>query len=277
MIAPDGIHAYDYDDLYRLTEVTYPGQTPDTYTYDDVGNRETLDSTSYTYDAADQTYFTYDGLGSVVDLAELTHHFTEAANAGGDLGKALDYSVRAGDRATQQRAYEGAAANYERARQMLETRRRRRAHRRRPPALGEARWATGEFREGTTTFLKAAEVAKESGLPTHLAEAAIGYQGSTAGFEAGVVDDVRINLLEDALAGLGAGNDLLRARVLASLATALAFSGSMERRQSICQEAIHIARRSDDEAVLAQVLGPATGRCGRLTTWTSGWRWRRRR
>ncbi len=54
MVDTSGTNAYDYDPLYRLTEVTYPDPETDTYTYDPVGNRLTKDSTSYTYDAANQ-------------------------------------------------------------------------------------------------------------------------------------------------------------------------------------------------------------------------------
>src|SRR3990172_8180834 len=49
-----GTHTYGYDDLYRLTSVTYPGPQTDTYTYDAVGNRLTKNSDDYTYDAADR-------------------------------------------------------------------------------------------------------------------------------------------------------------------------------------------------------------------------------
>jgi len=49
-----GAHSYTYDTLYRLTQVTYPDDVTDTYTYDPVGNRLTKDSDDYTYDAADQ-------------------------------------------------------------------------------------------------------------------------------------------------------------------------------------------------------------------------------
>ncbi len=49
-----GTHQYQYDALYRLTQVTYPGPQTDTYTYDAVGNRLTKNATAYTYDAADQ-------------------------------------------------------------------------------------------------------------------------------------------------------------------------------------------------------------------------------
>ena len=53
-----GTHTYDYDDLYRLTEVTYPGPANVDYTYDAVGNRLTMvtsaGTTDYDYDAADR-------------------------------------------------------------------------------------------------------------------------------------------------------------------------------------------------------------------------------
>jgi RHS repeat-associated protein len=53
-----GTHSYTYDELYRLTEVTYPGPSTTSYTYDPVGNRETMEdnsgTTTYDYDDADQ-------------------------------------------------------------------------------------------------------------------------------------------------------------------------------------------------------------------------------
>jgi class 3 adenylate cyclase len=188
-------------------------------------------------------------------LAELAYHFAEAANAGGDPEKAIDYSVRAGARAAQQRAYEDAIAHYERALQTLES---TGAGADRTAGLllelGEARWATGEFLEARATLLKAAEIAKEADLPNVMAEAALGYQGRVVAFNAGVVDEVAISLFEHALARLGDSDDPLRARVLAGLASALAFSAPMERRESLCQEAVEIARRHGDQLVLAAVL-----------------------
>ncbi|HLF79431.1 MAG TPA: RHS repeat-associated core domain-containing protein [Dehalococcoidia bacterium] len=49
-----GTHTYSYDNLYRLTSVTYPGPSTDTYTYDAVGNRLTKNAATYTHDAADR-------------------------------------------------------------------------------------------------------------------------------------------------------------------------------------------------------------------------------
>ncbi len=49
-----GTTTYGYDNLHRLSSVTYPGRQTDTYTYDTVGNRLTKNATAYTYDNADQ-------------------------------------------------------------------------------------------------------------------------------------------------------------------------------------------------------------------------------
>jgi RHS repeat-associated protein len=54
MVDGSDTHLYDYDDLYRLTEVTYPGPEVQTYSYDPLGNRITKDDDDYTYDDADQ-------------------------------------------------------------------------------------------------------------------------------------------------------------------------------------------------------------------------------
>ncbi len=67
-----GTHSYSLDSLYRVTSVTYPGPTTDTYTYDQLGNRLTKNATSYTYDNADQltaaggTSYAYDANGNQV-------------------------------------------------------------------------------------------------------------------------------------------------------------------------------------------------------------------
>ncbi|MBI2908789.1 MAG: DUF2380 domain-containing protein, partial [Chloroflexi bacterium] len=68
-----GAESYTYDNLYRITGVTYSDQTAQSYTYDAVGNRLTRvqgGTTSYTYDngdrmtAAGSATYTYDNNGS---------------------------------------------------------------------------------------------------------------------------------------------------------------------------------------------------------------------
>ncbi|MGE0600431.1 MAG: RHS repeat domain-containing protein [Dehalococcoidia bacterium] len=53
-----GTHTYAYDDLYRLTSVTYPGPSTMTYDFDAFGNRTEMDvsgnATTYAYDDADR-------------------------------------------------------------------------------------------------------------------------------------------------------------------------------------------------------------------------------
>jgi len=53
-----GTHTYAYDDLHRLTSVTYPGPSTTTYDFDEFGNRIEMvvgaASTTYAYDDADR-------------------------------------------------------------------------------------------------------------------------------------------------------------------------------------------------------------------------------
>lgn len=53
-----GTHTYTYDDLHRLTEVTYPGPEATTYDLDAFGNRESMTdasgTTTYAYDDAER-------------------------------------------------------------------------------------------------------------------------------------------------------------------------------------------------------------------------------
>ena len=54
MVDLSGTQSYQYDALYRLTQVRYPGRSTDTYSYDANGNRLTKNATSYTFDSADE-------------------------------------------------------------------------------------------------------------------------------------------------------------------------------------------------------------------------------
>jgi len=76
VVDASGTTTYAYDNLHRLTSVTYPGPTTDTYTYDANGNRTAKNSTAYVYDNADQlttlggsTYGGYDNNGNLTSRA----------------------------------------------------------------------------------------------------------------------------------------------------------------------------------------------------------------
>ena len=67
-----GVTTYTYDNLDRLTGVTYPGPTTTAYAYDGVGNRASMQvdanpATAYAYDAADQIT-SVGGAGTTHDL-----------------------------------------------------------------------------------------------------------------------------------------------------------------------------------------------------------------
>jgi len=108
-------------------------------------------------------------------LPELAYHFLQGA-AGGDIDKAMDYAVRAAERATVLLAYEEAAGYYERALEALELRRNLDDRRRCELLLGagEAHKRAGDSAKARAAFEKAAEVARRIGAPELLALAALG-------------------------------------------------------------------------------------------------------
>ncbi|MBI4517582.1 MAG: AAA family ATPase [Deltaproteobacteria bacterium] len=186
-------------------------------------------------------------------LSGLAHHFVAAAAGGGDSERAIVYCLRAAERASAALAYEEAVAHYERALQVLalqypvdET---RRCHV--LLALGEAWWKAGEPRRAKDSFYRAAERARRLGAAQQLAGAALGV---SRWVEMGVVDGSQVALLEEALAKLGKGDGALRAKLLGSLAHALRWSNSHERRATLSRQAVAMARQVRDMATLAWTL-----------------------
>jgi DNA-binding SARP family transcriptional activator len=186
-------------------------------------------------------------------LAELAHHFLEAS-AAGKPAKAIQYARGAAERAVSALAYEEAVRLYQMALQ---------AHSREEPpdamfrcelllALGDAQTRAGDTPAAKETFLLAAGLARHTGGA--VARAALGYGGR---FVFNVSrDDPRLRLLlEEALADLGTGDSELRAMLLARLAGGpLRDEPSRERRASLSEQAVDIARRMGDPALLGYVL-----------------------
>jgi len=187
-------------------------------------------------------------------LAELAYHFFEAA-PGGDADKALQYAQSAGDRALKLLAYEEASRLYGLALQTLELKLAVDpvAHCELLLALGDALAKAGSTPEANETFLVAADVARTSALPEHLARAALGYGGRFPWLRAGT-DTQLVPLLEEALAALGAEESILRVRLLARLAGALRDQPSLEPRSSLSRQAVEIARRLGDSDTLGYAL-----------------------
>ena len=192
-------------------------------------------------------------------LAELAHHFFEAM-PGGDVDRAVDYSRRAGDRATRLLAYEEAARLYRMALQALELETESDESTRCELllALGDAVWRGGDQERGRETLLRAADVARRSGSPEQLARAAILYGGRFLWLRA-AGDRHLIPLLEDALSALGERDDQLRVRLLARLAGALRGRPDREVGAAVIEDALATARKLDDQTALTYALAGRLG------------------
>jgi len=193
-----------------------------------------------------------DGAGGRV--AELARHWLNAEPA--DLGRALRYTMLAGEHAVAQLAPDDGARWF---REGLEL------HAQLDGAvdattrlellvgLGDAQRQAGDpdFR---TTLLEAAALARRLGDGPRLIRAVL---ANSRGFvsASGVVDDERLHALEDALAAAGDADTADRALLLATLAAELAFSpADRDRRIALSDEALALARRLDDPAALSRVL-----------------------
>jgi DNA-binding SARP family transcriptional activator len=193
------------------------------------------------------------GPGQEPHLAQLAHHFLQAA-PGGDVQKAIEYARRAGDRAAAVLAYEEAARLYEMALEASELQT--------PPdeptrcelllARGDAQGRGGDLLSAKDTFSQAADLAQRLGAPEQFARAALGYGGRFVWFRAGN-DQRLIPLLEGAIEAIP-DDSLLRARLLARLAGALRDHPVPQRRASLSREAVEIARRLGDRSTLAYAL-----------------------
>ncbi|HZD00382.1 MAG TPA: BREX system ATP-binding domain-containing protein, partial [Actinomycetes bacterium] len=192
------------------------------------------------------------GAGSGAHVAELARHFAEVAVAG-EAAKALEYARRAGDRAMETHAYEEAAAQYERALQVLEFAGPHEALRcELLLRLGEARSRVGDHEQARASYLQAAEISRTSGSHEQLGNAALGYGEPQV--EGGLVDSRLVSLLQEALGSLSPEDSPLRARLLARLSLELTFSEGMERRDSLSQQAVAMAARVGDPTARSSAL-----------------------
>ena len=191
-------------------------------------------------------------------LTALAHHFLEAAPARG-ADKALVYSTRAGRHAAASLAYEAAAAHFQSALEVLGLARPGDERERCELLLarGDVQWKSGDGRGARETFQQAAEIARRIGDAPLLARSALGFAGEGSRLlwvRSGVVDQPRIELLQEALDGLGERDPGLRARLLARLAINLYWAPEPERVVALSEEAVRLARQLGDPRLLAAVL-----------------------
>ena len=216
------------------------------------------------------------GAESEQHLAELAHHFLEAARL--DPARGVDYALRAGDRTSSLSSWPEAAELYERALAALELVEPDDALRWRAlQALGQAQVRAGDVEDARSTLMRAANVARRLGDPLRLGRTAVACE--IWSLSAGDVDEQLVALLEEAIASLeaaGAAEDPaavdagVLARLRGLLATALYWSPAVERRRRLADEAVALARarlaatgeERGGQETLAYVLNAAL-----LATW----------
>ncbi|MEE8467974.1 MAG: AAA family ATPase, partial [Planctomycetota bacterium] len=185
-------------------------------------------------------------------LAELAHHFFQAA-PGGDVHKAIDYAVRAGERSASSAAYAEAIAHYERAVQAFELLAADDPERRCDVllALAQAHNRSGTSDGARQAAIEAGDLARSTGDAERLALAAL-FQFSEFAVDLLEVER-RVELLEEAHDALGPEDRPSRVRLLARLA--LEFSTTeIQRSRTFSREAVAVARRLDDPEALAIAL-----------------------
>ena len=190
-------------------------------------------------------------------LAELAHHFAQAAVAG-HAAKAVDYGRRAARHSATLAAYEegvrhltvvlevaedAGAPAAERADLLLE--------------IGDLHWSTGAAAAARDAFARAAALVGETD-PARGARAVLGHAGAhqrSVWVELALSQDRTINMLREGLDRLSDGDSSLRARLLACLGRELSrVPGSAEEQAGLAAEAIAMARRVGDPATIASAL-----------------------
>ena len=187
------------------------------------------------------------------NLPQLAYHFCEAA-PGGDVDKAVDYAVRAAERATDLVAYEEAVVHYSAALQAIDLRT--------PPDegrrcdilldLSEAHFMAGDTEQTTATLDMAVELARTRKDAERMGRAARAQ--ALRFYEVGSVRDPVVALLEEALEGLGGEDTALRSRLLGLLSRELYFSETDARAKALADEALAVARRVGDPASISAAI-----------------------
>jgi DNA-binding CsgD family transcriptional regulator/tetratricopeptide (TPR) repeat protein len=185
------------------------------------------------------------------NLADLAHHFAEAAPIGG-AERAIEYNLRSADAAIDALAFEeaieslrvalelGIADPHDRARAWL--------------ALGDACHKAGHSVGALDAFAETAGLARTLDDADLLALAAIGFEDAC--WRPGIADAGAVELLEESAAA-GVRRADLRVRLLGGLARSLDFVGEHERGALARDEAIALAREGGDRRGLAVVLAAA--------------------
>ncbi len=116
-------------------------------------------------------------------------------------------------------------------------------------ALARARWSAGASDEARQAFLEAAAVARRTGDPALLAQAALGFVGRTDVTPG--VNRAGASLLAEALSALDESDSALRAEVMARLGTELYYDEDQSRSDQLTEDALAMAERLADPGLTA--------------------------
>jgi len=214
-------------------------------------------------------------------LAEIARHFALGGEPAGP--RAVDSAVRAAEEAERRLAFAEGPGLYELALETLERvsplDRARRCDL--LVALARAFLRDRELEQAGRAARRAVELARELESPARLAQAALVLAGArelgsparlsrpalVLAEQAALRDVDVVALLEESLPGLGAQPTPLRARVLSEMSKQLFYGGQEPRRLRLAEEAVAVARATDDpEALVGALVAQrhALGAPGRL-------------
>lgn len=182
--------------------------------------------------------------------AEVARHLFQALPIA-PVDRLLVVAEEAARTSTAMQAYEDAAATYTRLLDLVGDAPDR------PRLLlarGECLLAAGDLDSARTSYVEAADLARQSNDPDGFARAALGFAAGLGGFEVRLGDRTQLDLLEEALDRLPDEDSELRAYILARLSVAAAYSDSPERRVRLADDAVAMARRLGATQCLAHGL-----------------------
>ena len=208
-------------------------------------------------------------------VEELAHHYYEVALAGEAVDRAIRYLVSSAEAAAARTALESAVEYYRKAWSLAEVALAQGSSQvdllqagRIVLALGEAEERTGDP-TAESHILRAADIARRALEEEHgdaadlLGRVALAFRGE--GMPTDVVDDERVQLVDEALRARDRRPDAVTAELLAHRARLLCWS--RERRQSDegSLEAVQVAEQVADPAALFSALDAR-----RLAIWNEG-------
>lgn len=234
--------------VHRRLLVTGDGDEP-TFTHALV--RETVLvalSTRRTVELHDRAARAIEARTGVTHVDAIAHHRVRAAAL--DPEAALWWTGAAGRSARRQLAYEQATQWFERAVALAPSGSAQQAEL--LVELAEAAGRTSAGREqGRVAAADAAEIARGLGDVDLLARAAIAFSGPFLGIlTSGFADPGPVAVAEEALRALGPDPSPLRARLLARVATGLAYTSEHQRALECAAQALAVARVTDGDTLV---------------------------